>query len=84
MIVRQENVTRQLVVQQKDHEAQTEALHESMHEVTAKMEDANAETCLQPSTTYRTQLIVMQTIPRRATHRGGLANASELEVRWSL
>ena len=40
MIVRQEDVIRQLVAQQKDHEDQTEALHESMR-------DATAEICLQ-------------------------------------
>lgn len=37
LIVRQEDIIRQLVAQQKDHEAQTEALHESMREVTAKV-----------------------------------------------
>ena len=77
MIVRQEDVIRQLVVQQKDHEAQTEALHGSMRDVTAKMEDATAEICLQSSTTCRTQLAVLimtQTIPRRATHRHETSN----------
>ena len=87
MIVRQENVIRQLVAQQKDHEDHTETLHESMGEVTAKMEGATAEICPQPSTTCRTQpavLTVTQTIPRRATHRGGLTNASRMEARWPL
>ena len=87
MIVRQEDVIRQLVAQQKDHEAQTEALRESMREVTAKMEDPTAEICLQHSTTCRTQLAVLtvtQTFPRRATHRGGFTSASGMEAKWLL
>ena len=47
MIVRQTDVIRHLVAQQKDHEDQTETLHESMRRVTAKMEDTAAEICLQ-------------------------------------
>uniref|UniRef100_A0A7S0ZP22 Uncharacterized protein n=1 Tax=Noctiluca scintillans TaxID=2966 RepID=A0A7S0ZP22_NOCSC len=37
IIMKQEDAIRQLMAQQKDHEAQAEALHESMREVTAKV-----------------------------------------------
>ena len=51
---------------------------------TTKMVDATEETYLQPSTTCKTQLavlIVTQTIPRRAPHRGGPTNASGMEAK---
>ena len=64
----------QFVAQQKDHEAQTEALHESMREVMAKIDGCDGGDL---PTALRLRAEHSWRIPR-------LTNATGMEARWPL